>query len=66
MTSAGHRTVGFSTHQTCTELFCLKSKSYDFKGNRPGIINRAVGHRTMTEKRQELSKMTVWALFDGL
>jgi len=60
MASAGHRSVpgrrpaGVCTHRTGTGRFCLKFISYDSNGARPGTVRCPAGHRTMSDKRQEL------------
>jgi len=65
VTSAGHRTVpgrrpaGVFTHRTGTGRFWLNKifLSYDSNGARPGTVRCPAGHRTMSDKRQELSKI---------
>ena len=64
MTSAGHRTVsgrrpaGVCTHRTGTGRFLLKIFSYDSNGAHPGIARCPAGHRTMSDKRRELSNIS--------
>jgi len=63
ITSAGHRTVpgrrpsGVFTHRTAPDDFYLIFISYDSNGARPGTVRCPAGHRTMTDKRQKISKI---------
>jgi len=38
--------------------FGLKFKSYDLNGDHSGVVRCLAGHRTMSEKRQELSNIS--------
>jgi len=53
MTFAGHRTVPGRRLHTSDD-FCLIFISYDSNSARPGTVRCPAGHRTMSDKRQEL------------
>ena len=58
MTSAGHGArPAFAHIARAPDDFCLIFISYDSNGARPGTVRCPAGHRTMSDKRQELSKI---------